>query len=40
MFVMARLELVEIMGDNLFAANDITRHMVIMPSALHGALHL
>ena len=40
MFVMARLDLVDIMGDNLLATNDITRHMVIVPSALHGALHL
>jgi hypothetical protein len=36
---MAGLEFVDMMGDDLFAANDITRHMVTVPSALHGAFH-
>jgi hypothetical protein len=27
MFVLARLEFVDMISDNLFAANDITRHM-------------
>ena len=40
MFVVARWEFVDMMGDNLFAANGITRHMVTVPSALHGALYL
>ena len=40
MFVMAGLEFVDMMSDNLFAADDITRHMVTMPSAPHEVLHL
>jgi hypothetical protein len=39
-FVMAGLEFVDTTGDNLFAADDITRHMVTVPSALHEVLHL
>jgi hypothetical protein len=40
MFVMAGLGFVDLVEDNVFAPNDITRHMVSVPSAPHGALHL
>lgn len=37
---MAGLGLVERVEENIFNANAITRHMVAMPSAQHGAVHL
>jgi hypothetical protein len=37
---MAGLGLVERVDENSFNANAITRHMVAMPSAQHGAVHL
>lgn len=37
---MAGLGLVDLVEDDLYEANDITRHMVQMPSAQHGCLHL
>jgi hypothetical protein len=37
---MAGLGLVERVEEDRFNANAITRHMVAMPSAQHGALHL
>jgi hypothetical protein len=37
---MSGLGLVERVDEDTFAANAITRHMVAMPSAQHGALHL
>lgn len=37
---MAGLGLVGLVEDDVYEANDITRHMVQMPSAQHGALHL
>lgn len=42
LFVMAGLNLVDLIDTDLsiYSANDITRHMVDMPSAQHGALHL
>ena len=40
MFVMAGLGFVDLVEDNVFAPNDITMHMVAVPSAPHGALHL
>lgn len=36
---MAGLGLVERVAEDVFAANAITRHMVDMPSAQHGAVH-
>ena len=32
MFVLAGLEFVNMVGDNLFAAIDITQHMVVVPA--------
>jgi len=40
MFVMAGLGFVDMVEEDTFRANAITRHMVSMPSAPHGALHL
>jgi hypothetical protein len=37
---MAGLGLLDRVDDNSFNANAITRHMVDMPSAQHGAVHL
>jgi hypothetical protein len=37
---MAGLGLVERVAEDCFTANAITNHMVAMPSAQHGALHL
>jgi len=39
---MAGLNLVDLIDTDLsmYSANAITRHMVAMPSAQHGALHL
>jgi hypothetical protein len=37
---MAGLGLVDLVEDDVYSANSITRHMVDMPSAQHGALHL
>lgn len=37
---MAGLGLVELVEQNMFRANSITRYMVDMPSAQHGAVHL
>lgn len=37
---MAGLGFVELVEDDVYEANSITRHMVNMPSAQHGALHL
>lgn len=37
---MAGLGFVEAVEGGLFAPNAITKHMVTMPSAQHGALHL
>lgn len=37
---MAGLSLVERVAEDCFTANAITNHMVAMPSAQHGALHL
>jgi hypothetical protein len=31
-FVLAGLEFVDMVGDDLFAANDITRHVVAVPA--------
>ncbi|KAJ9244202.1 hypothetical protein DTO169E5_1807 [Paecilomyces variotii] len=41
LFVMAGLNLVDLIDTDLsmYSANAITRHMVAMPSAQHGALH-
>lgn len=37
---MAGLGLLDRVDENSFNANAITRHMVDMPSAQHGAVHL
>lgn len=39
LYIMAGLGLVERVAEDVFAANAITRHMVDMPSAQHGAVH-
>ncbi|QKX53927.1 uncharacterized protein TRUGW13939_01007 [Talaromyces rugulosus] len=39
LFAMAGLGLVDLVEDDVYEANEITRHMVQMPSAQHGALH-
>ncbi|KAH8689187.1 putative O-methyltransferase [Talaromyces proteolyticus] len=39
LFAMAGIGLVELVEDDIYAANSITQHMVHMPSAQHGALH-
>ncbi|KAI9848029.1 MAG: hypothetical protein M1837_001131 [Sclerophora amabilis] len=39
MFVMAGLGLVDLVEEDTFSTNAVTRHMVSLPSALHGALH-
>ncbi|CAG8885705.1 unnamed protein product [Penicillium egyptiacum] len=40
LYIMAGLGLVERVAEDCFTANAITNHMVSMPSAQHGALHL
>lgn len=40
LYIMAGLGLVERVDEDCFVANAITRHMVDMPSAQHGAVHL
>jgi hypothetical protein len=37
---MAGLDLVDLVEHDVYSANSITQHMVGMPSAQHGALHL
>ncbi|KAJ9492405.1 hypothetical protein VN97_g802 [Penicillium thymicola] len=39
LYIMAGLSLVERVAEDCFTANAITKHMVAMPSAQHGALH-
>ncbi|CAI7635452.1 unnamed protein product [Penicillium pancosmium] len=39
LYIMSGLGLVERVAEDVFAANAITRHMVDMPSAQHGAVH-
>lgn len=39
LYIMAGLGLVDCVDEH-FHANEITRHMVDMPSAQHGAMHL
>ncbi|OJJ43678.1 hypothetical protein ASPZODRAFT_136139 [Penicilliopsis zonata CBS 506.65] len=39
LYVMAGLGFVDLVEDNVFVANCITKHLVNMPSAQHGALH-
>ncbi|KAJ5660736.1 uncharacterized protein N7484_000108 [Penicillium longicatenatum] len=39
LYIMSGLGLVDRVDDNRFNANAVTRHMVDMPSAQHGALH-
>ncbi|KAL1965294.1 hypothetical protein VTN77DRAFT_5896 [Rasamsonia byssochlamydoides] len=39
LFAVAGLGFVELVEDDVYEANSITRHMVNMPSAQHGALH-
>ncbi|KAJ5348225.1 hypothetical protein MYU51_011013 [Penicillium brevicompactum] len=40
LYIMSGLGLVERVSEERFAANAVTNHMVAMPSAQHGALHL
>lgn len=40
LYIMAGLGLVERLDEDRFNANAITKHMVDMPSAQHGAVHL
>lgn len=40
LYIMAGLGLVERVDEDRFNANAITHHMVDMPSAQHGAVHL
>lgn len=40
LYIMSGLGLVDRVDDDRFDANAVTRHMVDMPSAQHGALHL
>ncbi|KAL4789552.1 S-adenosyl-L-methionine-dependent methyltransferase [Aspergillus venezuelensis] len=39
LFAMAGLGLVDAQDDNVYTANDITKHIVAQPSALHGGIH-
>ncbi|CAG8046614.1 unnamed protein product [Penicillium olsonii] len=39
LYIMSGLGMVERVAEDTFAANAITKHMVAMPSAQHGALH-
>lgn len=39
LYIMSGLGLIERVAEESFAANAITKHMVAMPSAQHGALH-
>ena len=40
LYIMSGLGLVDRVDEDRYNANAITRHMVDMPSAQHGALHL
>ena len=40
MYAMAALGLVDLVGDDTYRANAITRHMLAVPSSIHGMLHL
>ncbi|CAG8092794.1 unnamed protein product [Penicillium salamii] len=39
LYIMSGLGMVDSVAENIFSANAITKHMVAMPSAQHGALH-
>ncbi|KAI9038118.1 putative O-methyltransferase [Aspergillus affinis] len=39
LFAIAGLEFVDVTSDELYCANDITRHLAAFPSAQHGVLH-
>ena len=40
MYAMAGLGFVDLVGDDTYRVNAITRHMVAVPSSVHGMLHL
>ncbi len=40
MFAMAGLGLCDMVDEDTFQVNDITKHMVDVPSSIHGMLHL
>ena len=40
LYAVSSIGLVDLVEDDVYAANNITRHMHAMPSAQHGALHL
>ncbi|EED15930.1 O-methyltransferase, putative [Talaromyces stipitatus ATCC 10500] len=39
LYSLSSIGLVDLVQDDVFEANDITRHMIAMPSAQHGTLH-
>ncbi|KAL3457188.1 hypothetical protein BJX64DRAFT_269287 [Aspergillus heterothallicus] len=39
LFAMSGLGLVELVGEDLYSANALTRHLAESPSAVHGAVH-
>ncbi|KAL3457040.1 S-adenosyl-L-methionine-dependent methyltransferase [Aspergillus heterothallicus] len=39
LLAMAGLGLLEVVEEDLYAANDLTRHLVLNPSAVHGGIH-
>ncbi|KAE8415050.1 S-adenosyl-L-methionine-dependent methyltransferase [Aspergillus pseudocaelatus] len=39
LYAMSGLGFVDLVGDDLYSANAITKHLATMPSAQHGALH-
>ncbi|KAL5000148.1 S-adenosyl-L-methionine-dependent methyltransferase [Aspergillus recurvatus] len=39
LFAMSGLGLVDLVGEDLYSANDLTRHLAVSPSAAHGAVH-
>lgn len=40
MFIMAGIGLLDLVENDTFVANDISKHMVAVPSAQHGMFHL
>ncbi|KAL3432922.1 hypothetical protein BDV09DRAFT_197337 [Aspergillus tetrazonus] len=39
LFAMVGLGLVGLAGEDVYRANDLTRHLAVSPSAAHGAVH-
>jgi hypothetical protein len=40
LFAMVGLGLVDLAGEDVYSANNLTRHLAVSPSAAHGAVHL